>query len=113
MNNFQWVKGRQQTGYEKMLLLQGTWPLLFDSYLIRYHPGEGIPTHTDPVSDKRHYRLNIVLKNAKKGGNFVCENAFINTARIKFFRPDVSPHSVVAVEEGTRYILSIGWALKK
>lgn len=60
-NAFRWRRGRQGTGYDKMLLATATWPIRFDSYLIRYPEGSEIPPHTDPVSDGRHYRLNIVL----------------------------------------------------
>lgn len=29
------------------------------------------------------------------------------------FRPDISPHSVSRVEKGVRYVLSIGWLIRK
>ena len=65
-----WQRGRQGSGYDKMLLLTARWPLPFDSYLIRYPEGSAIPPHTDPVSTGRHYRLNIVLKASPRGGEF-------------------------------------------
>ena len=49
---FRWQRGRQGTGYDKMLLLTARWPLRFDSYLIRYPEGSEIPPHTDPVQGK-------------------------------------------------------------
>jgi hypothetical protein len=58
---FRWQRGRQGTGYDKMLLATASWPIPFDSYLIRYPDGSEIPPHTDPVSTGRHYRLNIGL----------------------------------------------------
>ena len=106
---FQWQKGRQQSGYDKMLLAQGQWPLPFDSYLLRYPKYAEIPPHTDPVSIGQHYRLNIVIKNAKQGGEFICKTPIYSSSRIKFFRPDKCEHSVTRVEQGTRYVLSIGW----
>ena len=106
-----WDMGRQGTGYEKKLLLTGRWPLPFDCYLLRYREGSMIPSHVDPVQAGKHFRLNIVLKAAKKGGEFICKNPIFQTRRIKLFRPDVSEHSVVVVAEGVRYVLSIGWII--
>ena len=57
--------------------------------------------------------MNIVLKHAKGGGVFACQKAIINWPRIKLFRPDLSEHSVSAVEMGTRLVLSIGWIRKE
>lgn len=31
---FRWDKGRQGTGYDKMLLITSYWPIPFDSYII-------------------------------------------------------------------------------
>lgn len=106
---FRWQQGRQSSGYSKMLLATLRWPIKFDAYLLKFPQGSEIAEHTDPVQQGKHYRLNIVLKAAQSGGEFQCENAIINTSRIKLFRPDVSPHSVTRVELGTRYLLSVGW----
>lgn len=108
-NFLRWRSGRQGTGYEKMLLLANPYLLPFDCYLLRYKQGTGVPEHTDPVDGKRHYRLNVVLKRARHGGEFVCKTPIYEGRRVKLFRPDVSAHSVTAVESGTRYVLSIGW----
>lgn len=110
-NALRWRRGRQDSGYDKMLLLTAAWPLRFDSYLIRYPPGAEIPPHTDPVSRGRHYRLNIVLKRSPIGGEFICSAPIFTSARIKLFRPDACEHSVTRVEGGSRYVLSIGWVL--
>ena len=106
---FRWQSGRQGSGYDKMLLLTAPWPVPFDSYLIRYPEGSSIPPHTDPVQRGRHYRLNIILKSPRSGGEFVCRNPIYASDRIKLFRPDVSEHSVSLVQGGSRYVLSIGW----
>jgi hypothetical protein len=108
---FRWQRGRQGTGYDRMLLLTAPWPIPFDSYLIRYPDGSEIPPHTDPVQDKRHYRLNIILKSPRAGGEFVCAAPLFERRRIKLFRPDVCAHSVTRVQGGGRYVLSIGWVL--
>lgn len=110
---FRWQRGRQGTGYDKMLLLTAPWPVPFDSYLIRYPEGSEIPPHTDPVSSGRHYRLNIVLKSPRSGGEFVCATPLFETRRIKLFRPDACEHSVTWVVGGSRYVLSLGWVLGK
>jgi hypothetical protein len=106
---FRWQRGRQLSGYDKMLLLQSYWPLPFDVYLLRFPEGSEIAPHTDPVTKGRHYRVNIILRHARQGGEFQCSDPLFATARIKFFRPDVSTHSVSKVLRGRRYVLSVGW----
>ena len=113
MKLFQWEEGRQQTGYERMLLLTGKWPIPFDFYLIRYKVGAFIPPHVDKAEKgefyREHHRMNLVLKHANSGGEFHCKNTIINHPRFKYFRPDLHEHSVTKVTKGTRYILSFGW----
>lgn len=110
MSNFlTWKPGRQQTGYEKMLLLANPFLQPFDLYVLRYREGSEIPVHTDPVDGKRHYRLNVELWRAAEGGDFRCEGALVSLPRVKLFRPDQSPHSVSKIEKGSRYVLSLGW----
>ncbi|WOI53197.1 2OG-Fe(II) oxygenase [Parvularcula sp. LCG005] len=106
---WRWVRGRQASGYDKMLLATLPIPLPWDCYLLRFPTGSEIPPHTDPVTGKRHYRLNIVIRQADVGGEFFCADPIYATRRIKFFRPDRSEHAVSRVEAGTRYVLSIGW----
>lgn len=107
-----WIKGRQGTGYMKMLIITSSWPLKFDAYLLKFPEGTEIPPHKDPVNNFKHFRLNIIIKKAKQGGEFVCKKPIFSSSRIKLFRPDKSEHSVKKVKEGTRLLLSIGWALK-
>lgn len=106
-----WQRGRQGTGYDKMLLATAHFPMPFDCYLLRYPKGSEIPSHTDPVSDKRHYRLNVVVWRAGAGGEFVCKSPIFETSRIKFFRPDACEHAVTRVTQGSRYVVSLGWVL--
>lgn len=106
---FRWEAGRQETGYEKMLLCGAIWPIKFDMYLLKFSVGSEIPPHVDPVTQGKHYRLNIVLKSANEGGEFICRNPIYETKRIKFFRPDLSEHRVTKIVKGTRYLLSVGW----
>ena len=92
-----------------MLLLTNSFVLAFDCHLLRYKEGSEVAEHRDPVTGKKHYRLNIILKNASKGGEFNCANAIYSGSRVKLFRPDVCAHSVTLVESGTRYVFSLGW----
>jgi hypothetical protein len=61
-NWMRWQRGRQGTGYDKLLLLANPFFVPFDLYLLRFPDGTEIPPHQDPVTGKRHYRLNIILK---------------------------------------------------
>jgi hypothetical protein len=106
---FRWERGRQQSGYNKMLLCGAMWPIKFDVYLLHFPQGSEIAPHTDKVTSGKHYRLNIVLKNANEGGEFVCSNPIFETKRIKLFRPDECEHQVSKIIKGSRYLLSIGW----
>lgn len=106
-----WKGGRQETGYDKLLLATARLPVPFDLYLLRYRRGASVPPHVDPVDGKRHYRINVILREAERGGFFRCVGPILETRRIKVFRPDVSEHSVSAVEAGTRLVVSLGWVL--
>jgi len=106
---FRWQRGRQLSGYDKMLLLQSWWPLPFDVYILRFPKGAEIAPHVDKVSHGAHYRLNIVIKHAASGGEFVCASPIFESSRIKYFRRDVCEHSVTRVNQGSRYVLSVGW----
>lgn len=110
---FRWVEGRQCTGYYVLTLARFIHsPIPFDFYLLKYPVGAYIPLHKDEPGFGRHYRVNIILKKAKKGGIFWADNTIYSNNRINFFRPDLSSHLVSKVENGTRYVLSFGWILK-
>jgi hypothetical protein len=106
---WRWQRGRQGSGYDKLLLGGLPWPLPCDCYLLRFPTGSSVPPHTDRVKQGRHYRLNIILRPAKRGGEFVCARPIHVSGRLKLFRPDVEEHSVTTIAEGTRWVLSIGW----
>ena len=107
-----WEPGRQGTGYDKCLIVTSSFPVPFDCYLLRFPDGTEIPPHRDPVGTGRHYRLNVVVKRAPSGGDFICADPILDWGRLKFFRSDRSIHSVTRVVGGSRYVLSIGWVLK-
>ncbi len=111
-----WQPGRAGTGYFKYPVLEGPF---FDLYLLRYPEGSHIHEHKDPLSlealfasplwwTPRHFRLNVVLKRAMEGGEFVCESVIFRTKHLAFFRPDKYLHQVTKVLRGTRYVLSFG-----
>lgn len=112
MKWLRWEKGRQKSGYDKMLLATGIFPLPFDCYLLRFPEGSEIGSHVDKNDGNKHYRINVIIKRAIKGGLFFCENTIFETGRIKFFRPDENYHAVSKVEKGTRYVLSFGCLTK-
>ena len=111
-NCFRWRSGRQETGYHKMLLLWSKFPVPFDIYILKYPLNSEIKPHVDKVKGGKHFRLNIILKNAKKGGVFNVNHCIFETKRIKFFRPDLSEHSVTKITEGNRILFSLGFVLK-
>ena len=107
---WRWRAGRQGTGYERLLLAATRWPLPCDAWLLRFRPGTGVPPHVDPARPGTlHYRLNIYLRRARKGGEFEVSECIARGPRFALFRPDVATHAVHRVEEGTRVVLSIGW----
>lgn len=103
-----WQRGRQRTGYDKLLLAASPWPIPFDLHLLRFREGSAIPPHRDPTTRGRHVRVNLVLVPARRGGHFVCERTLLDTPRVKVFRSDLAEHAVTEIEEGQRWVLSLG-----
>lgn len=108
-----WVKGRQGTGYEKLKLFQF---LNMDCYILRYKKGDSIPWHTDPVPNRKHWRLNIELKRPELGGKLILKapDMRVNTivdSRIVLFRSDIVKHKVTEIKKGNRYVLTFGIAV--
>lgn len=106
---WRWQPGRQQSGYRKMQLFGLRWPIPCDLYLLHFPPGTSVPPHVDRVAQGRHYRLNVILKAAQRGGEFVCAEPIHAGRRVKLFRPDRQRHSVTPIEAGSRWVLSLGW----
>lgn len=102
---FNWIKGRQLSGYERLTFINTKW---VDLHLIRYPIGIGIPKHKDIIPNKNHYRLNVRLIGPD---NFECEKVIFKFWRFICFRPDLYIHSVTPVER-KRLVLSIGWSIK-
>lgn len=106
---WRWQRGRQASGYDKLLLAGLPWPLPCDGWLLRFPEGSEVPPHVDRVASGRHYRLNIILRSARSGGDFACARTLYATRHIKLFRPDLETHSVSRIASGSRWVLSIGW----
>lgn len=70
------AKGRQQSGYDKMLLIYNKLGIEFDVYLLRFPIGSEILPHRDSVQSGRHFRLNIILKKSKFGGSLFVKSIF-------------------------------------
>ena len=103
-----WETGRQNNSYLKKSII--TLPFL-DLHIIKYPTGSYIKTHTDKIKNKKHFRLNIVLKQPDMGGKAYHKSYIFKTNRICLFRPDISPHRVNKIIKGTRYIISLGLAI--
>lgn len=110
MSWLKWQTGRQNSGYDKLPLLQGK---KFDFWLLRFREGGYINWHVDKVDTGRHYRLNIFVKPAEIGGEFRTNGSIIKNRFFCLFRPDIHRHSVTPVNKGTRYVLSFGFVLKE
>lgn len=94
-----------------MRVAKGKW---WDFYLLHYPKGSYLPWHRDDLGPSIcHYRVNLVVKKARKGGQFYYghgSTVFLDLGRLVFFRPDVSDHCLKEIEEGSRWVLSLGWA---
>lgn len=114
MKWLKWEKGRQNTGYYKMLLFRFKILKLlgFDLYILKSFPGVEVPEHSDVVEGFRHYRVNLILKKSKIGGEFFANEKILDWPRLKIF-PSDRPHSVSKIEKGKRIVLSLGIAFKK
>ena len=130
-----WVEGRQRSGYSRFGLLPRklTQFLGLDIVILRMPEGVELPGHKDRVPIRRqiwgyskHMRLNIVIKQPKKGGQlWVLQDMNVNIPdaepdfqyiypenRVYWFVPSHIEHGVTKVEEGTRYVLSFGWCCR-
>ena len=94
-----------------------TWPFMGDCYILKMPDQSELPPHKDPMRGKwkklKHYRLNIVIKKPKSGGEFTTEEGgviFNLFNRVILIRPDIYEHQVSKVQ-GSRYVLSFGFAI--
>lgn len=105
-----WESGRQSDSYFKMKIFS-FWRI--DCYILKFPPLSRVPTHTDRIgADKKHFRFNFVFWRAKDGGQIYVKNGkWQRMPRAFIFRPDILPHKMSQVIEGTQYIFTIGIAI--
>lgn len=107
-----WKPGRQGGNYWKLKLL--SWEPHFDLYLLYYPHWSFIAPHRDPVPGRRHYRANLLLREARNGGRFWRHGpALFQWRGLVVFRPDVVEHGVERIRDGSRLVLSLGGTLKE
>lgn len=111
---WKWRAGFRETGYEKMRVASGTWPVPWDLILLRMREGVELPPHKDVVRGKfatgAQMRINVLLRAAKRGGEFFCEGPHTRILnRIYLFRADTQTHGVTKVESGTRIIAVVNY----
>jgi hypothetical protein len=118
MSWLRWVPGRQNGGYDKMLLAQSK-RLKFDLYLLRFHEGSDVKNHRDPCPEGfSHHRVNWTLRFADAGGLTLIEmkpgtnNYRYEERRLYRFRPDIQRHFVTHVKRGSILMVSFGWLTK-
>lgn len=111
-----WRIGYRRSGYMKMRLAAGMLPIPWDLWLFHMVEGVEIPPHRDVArgrfAERRAYRLNWIVKSAKRGGVFYTEKSVFNLFnRLILFRVDTCTHGVTKIEHGERYMLSFGFTL--
>lgn len=110
---FHWKLGRQNTGYDAFIFILNPLFIPFHVLILRFKVGSKIPPHKDKgAKGTKHYRLNVIIRESKDGGEFKCEKMIYESRRIKFFRADLYTHEVTEVKGRTRYVFSIGWVIK-
>lgn len=116
MKMFKWQTGRQNSGYDKMLLALSN-RFKFDFYLLRIPDEMSVPLHCDPCPEGyEHRRINLALCASKPPETRIYggpKALSMLGGRLVFFRPDVSPHSLerrsTVVQGRATYMLSFGW----
>lgn len=109
MKWLKWEQGRQNSGYDKLLLATSK-RFGFDLYLLRFHQNCVVPYHLDPASPGfHHHRINFTLIRADEGGEQVTKGETQKWWRFEKFRPDIQQHGLRRVIKGKVYMLSLGY----
>ncbi len=115
-----WEPGRQGGGYFKLKLLECSWPVKFDMYLIKFPRWSDIKTHLDDCPEGyEHHRINVLLRRARVGGRFYILDTDAANAkeympqRFMKFRPDLIPHGMTQVTFGSSLWFTVGWLRKQ
>ena len=107
---FRWGNDKFNTGY-RIFTLFYSHKLKWDIYIFHYKEGSYIPKHKDPSKYGKHYRFNIELKKADKGGKFICSSVVFKWWRFCLFQADANYHKVTKIEKGSRWVLSFGFTI--
>lgn len=87
------------------------WPIMLQIQLHvnRYGVGGELREHVDVIQDgERQFRIQLILRNAIRGGELLCERFIVNRRWFKIFEPARWRHQVTRVEEGQRLLLNLG-----
>lgn len=87
------------------------WPCSFQVSLFmnRYRQHCKLATHIDPhIEGERRIQIQVVLRNAERGGELRAERFVYNGRRVKIFNPYAYRHEVTEVEAGERFVLNFG-----
>jgi hypothetical protein len=88
------------------------WPITceFQVDYTRYLEGAELEEHRDRIAkEERQYRVMLLLKKAKRGGELISERFIVNLPRLKIFEPCRYNHRVTKIEEGERVVLLLGF----
>src|SRR6266403_2262952 len=69
-----WANGRSKTGYGKLTLCYWSWLIPWHILILRFPQGSRIPLHFDKMKGRRHYRLNLIVRQAIDGGDFIIKD---------------------------------------
>lgn len=100
-----WLNGVCGGRYKKKTYLCNN---LLEIGLLKCNVGESIGIHTDPITNKKQYKIQINICKPNIGGIFTCERYTLNIPFIKIYRADLSKHGVSLVSKGKRVDLIIG-----
>lgn len=106
---FEWRRGRQEGGYDKLKLFSSSF-FGCDGYVLRLPVGCYVAKHCDPVeSGYRHHRLNITIKKSSYATDRMYTLGKVHRWwRFEFFRPDLYPHGLEPIKDSI-YMLSFGF----
>ncbi len=112
MNLFEWKRGRQEGGYDKLKIFSSSF-FGCDSFVLRMPKGCYVAKHTDPVdSGYKHYRFNVMLKRSSHPNDRMYTLGRVyRWWRFELFRPDLYEHGLEPTRDSI-YILSFGLKLK-
>jgi hypothetical protein len=67
-----------------------------------FYMGAEVPEHRDAFEPIFGCSVSLLLRRAKRGGEFKCEKSFLNLTRLNIFNGTRYLHSISPIEEGLR-----------